>query len=34
MFVIIGILQVDASDKFRLCEQQWVVYALGDSFKI
>ena len=31
MFVIIGILQVDTSDKWV---QQWVVYTLEDSFKI
>ena len=34
MLVIIGILQVDTSDKFKVCEQQWVVYTLGNSFKI
>ena len=33
-FVIIGILQVDTSEKLRLCKQQLVVYAMGNSFKI
>ena len=33
MFVIIDISQVDATDKFRLYEQQWVLHTLGDSFK-
>ena len=33
MFVVIVTSQVDATDKFMLCEQQWVVYTLGDSFK-
>ena len=32
--VIVGILQVHPSDKVRLCKQQWVVWTLGDAFKM